>query len=350
MTAMRQGRAPAAGQPVELVGVPFDGMGRPGGQARAPAALRSAGMLNSFPGRVLASADLPVRPPVRSRGERSGFLNEPALLAMISALHSRVAAAIAAGRFPFVYGADCSVLLATVPAVREVAGVAGLVFADGHEDATPMERSRSGEAANMEVALLLGLTGARLPGGLGDHLPALNPAAIAMLGQRDEPYRAELGVATVADRVWLRTAGQVTSAPARAARQAAAQVAGHAARWWLHTDLDVLARSEFAACGAPGEPELPGGLTWPELTELLSAAVAAGGCCGWSVAVYNPDLDPGGGSLWPPAWSRPSIVLAARPSSTPGRRYGRTATKRPSGASRRQRPGRATQVVRCPSS
>jgi arginase len=158
-----------------------------------------------------------------------------------------------------------------------------------------MELSLSGEAANMEVALLLGLSGGdRLPAGLRDHMPCLDCAAIAMLGQRDEPYRAELGVATVADRVWLRTAGKVRVSPVRTAQRAVEHVKGHAARWWLHTDLDVLARSEFAACGAPGEPALAGGLTWSQLTEVVSEALRAGGCCGWSVAVYNPDLDPGG--------------------------------------------------------
>jgi arginase len=212
---------------------------------------------------------------------------------MISALRVRVARTIAAGRFPFVYGADCSVLLATVPAVREVTGVAGLVFADGHEDATPMELSRSGEAANMEIAILLGLSGRdRMPARLRDRMAFLDAGAIAMLGQRDEPYRAELGVATVADRVWLRTADQVSASPARIAQQAVERVEAHATRWWLHTDLDVLARSEFGACGASGEPALAGGLTWSQLTDIVSEALGTGGCCGWSVAVYNPDLDP----------------------------------------------------------
>jgi hypothetical protein len=38
---------------------------------------------------------------------------------------------------------------------------------DGHEDATPTERSPDGEAANMEIAVLLGMTGEGLPQPLG---------------------------------------------------------------------------------------------------------------------------------------------------------------------------------------
>jgi arginase len=65
-----------------------------------------------------------------------------------------------------------------------------------------------------------------------------------------------------------------------------------APRWWLHIDLDVLARSEFAACGAPGEVMLAGGLTWRQLTQVATSAMQGGGCSGWSLAIYNPDLDP----------------------------------------------------------
>ena len=35
------------------------------------------------------------------------------------------------------------------------------------------------------------------------------------------------------------------------------------------------------------------GLTWDQLAGLTATALAAGGCAGWSVCIYNPDLDPG---------------------------------------------------------
>src|SRR5439155_21233053 len=163
-------------------GVPFDGMGRAPGQAGAPQALRAAGLPTVLGPDVVMEPDLVLPGAVAQRAAGSGLLNERALLQMIGELYDRVHVSLSAGRFPFIYGADCSVLLAAVPALRDVAGRAGLVFVDGHEDATPMDVSTSGEAANMEIALLLGLTGDRAPQPLRQRLPALTADAIAMLG------------------------------------------------------------------------------------------------------------------------------------------------------------------------
>ena len=63
-------------------------------------------------------------------------------------------------------------------------------------------------------------------------------------------------------------------------------------RWWLHVDLDVLDPVELPAQGIPGVEDESDGLTWPQLTRLLTTAVATGGCVGWSMAIYDPDQDP----------------------------------------------------------
>jgi arginase len=275
---------------VELIGVPFDGYGRPGHQARAAAALRDAGLAAAFPSST-GGADLILPPPDPRRGPRTGLINEPALEAMTAQLHDRVRDALAAGHFPFVYGGDCSGLLGIVPALTGT----GLLFLDGHEDTMPLDVSEDGEAANTEIGLLLGLTGRLLTGPLADRLPALAEDHLTVLGCRDEDWRRRFNVGSLRDHgIWFRDLAEVAADPAGSGRAAVSHLSRVADGWWLHVDLDVLDPVEFPAQGLPDVPDDPGGLTWEQLTSLVAAAVAYGGCAGASMTIYDPDQDPSG--------------------------------------------------------
>ena len=59
--------------------------------------------------------------------------------------------------------------------------------------------------------------------------------------------------------------------------------------FWLHVDLDVLSTADFGAVDYPQ----PGGLHWDELDRLVAPALESRRCHGASIAIYNPDLDPG---------------------------------------------------------
>ena len=146
----------------------------------------------------------------------------------------------------------------------------------------------------MEIALLLGMTGQRAPESMRSRLPALRPETIAMLGQRDANYRHEIGVSSIADRVRLHGAEELRRDPERIAAAGGRPRCRPGSGWWLHVDLDVLDGKEFRACGAAGDPAMPEGLTWAELTAITKTALQTDGCRGWSIGVYNPDLDPEG--------------------------------------------------------
>ena len=278
---------------MELIGVPFDGYGRVGHQAGAAGALREAGLRTALAEyQVVDSEDLVLPAGEPTRGPDTSLINEPALLAMTEQVGSRVKDAVAAGRFPLVYGADCTTLLGTVPALRDQ-GPVGVLFVDGHEDTMPLDVSEDGEAANSEIGLLLGLTGRLMRGPLAERLPALGRDELAMLGQRDVNWRQPFNVGSLRDAgVWMRDWREVAADPEACGGAGVEYLRQGPRQWWLHVDLDVLDPEEFPAQGLPDTEDEPNGLTWDQLTSALTAAVAQGGCLGWSLAIYDPDQDP----------------------------------------------------------
>jgi arginase len=275
---------------LRIIGVPFNSAGRTNGVARAPDALRRAGLANRLEALVLVhdAGNVEVGALRPERSPASGLLAEDALVTMVQHTRDAVLAAYQASDFPLVIGGDCPVLLGALAAARIRFGGVGLLMVDGHEDNYPPLRSPTGEAADSELFLALGASGAELPAELREILPLVAPDQLALLGPRDAADIEREGVASLRGSVLLHSdVGLRAEGVPLVAQRAIEYVRAAALAWWLHTDLDVLATEELSAVDYPQ----PGGLTWDELTEVTSKVLGAPGCCGWTVTIYNPDLD-----------------------------------------------------------
>jgi arginase len=164
----------------------------------------------------------------------------------------------------------------------------GLWFVDGHADFFDGESSPTGEAADMDLAIL---TGHGPRGLLEQDGPLLDPGTVVLLGHRPAELHPDVAIenarldpaiqALTAPEVRERGAGQVGA-------DAAARLAEHEA--WLHIDLDVLDETVLPAVSYPQAF----GLDWDELIGLVRPLVSAPNLLGISVADFNPDRDPDG--------------------------------------------------------
>ena len=274
---------------IELIGAGFNSAGNKRGVARAPRALRSAALVEGLRGRhrVEDAGDVGFARPSPLRSPSSGLLAEESLVSMVSGVNRATAAAWTQGRFPLLLGGDCPVLIGALAAGRAAYGDIGLLFVDVHEDSWPPKTSPTGEAEDSELGLALGFTKATLPGELAAILPLVRPEATAMLGPRDADELSQFAVLSLRDSVWFRSGGELTGRVDGHSALALDHVVAAAKHFWLHVDLDVLSTEAMSAIDYPQA----GGLSWEDLSEITTRALAHPSCAGWSVVIYNPDLD-----------------------------------------------------------
>jgi arginase len=275
---------------ITLLGVPTNSSGTLDGVALGPSALREAGLAEALArvGPFVDRGDVVVGPPSTDRSP-AGIIDEANLAATIGRTRAAVRSALEDGGRPIVVGGDCPILIGAMGACSETAPEPGLVFVDGHEDAWPPAASTTGEAADMELGLLLGRHADSLGAALRAELPVLDPAWVVALGPRDHMEIATAGIVPIDDLVTVlddaavrRDPGGVGAAAARQAR------AGPTSRWWLHVDLDVLSTDALPAV----DYRQAGGLDWADLEAVVDTALELSGCLGATITIYNPDLDP----------------------------------------------------------
>jgi arginase len=268
-----------------LLGVPTNSAGTTDGVARAPAALREAGLLDALrqAGAVRDYGDVTLPDPSPERDAETQLIDPRGLATMVARVRDGVASILSSGHVPLVIGGDCPVLLGCLAAAR-TDGSPGVLFVDGHEDAYPPESSTTGEAADMELAFALGMVDVSWSPELAGIVPLVAPTDVRLLGARDAGLLEAEGVPSIGDRVPVVDGGRLAADPAGETEAACASLADP---WWFHLDLDVLSTEALPAVDYRQE----GGLSWEELDAVASTALGARPV-GWDVTIYNPDMDP----------------------------------------------------------
>ena len=172
---------------------------------------------------------------------------------VLEAAAAEVSAALDAGELPLLTASDCTICIATMPAVaRRVPGVRFL-WIDAHGDFNTPETTPSGFLGGMCLAAACGRWDAGWP-------DAIDPATVSFLGVRDlDPD----------ERVEVERAGIQTGVP-------------EGGPVFVHLDLDGLDPSVM-----PAQFPVPGGLAADEVREALARLVADDRLVGLEVTAFE---------------------------------------------------------------
>ena len=261
------------------------------GVERAPQVLLGAGLADGLAarrsGRVEAVGYSAQRDP------ETMVMNPQAIREYSPRLADAVGAVLDEGQFPVVLGGDCSILLGTMLALRR-RGRYGLLYIDGDADFYQPEVNPLGGAASASDLAFATGHGPDVLAGIEGRGPLVRAEDVVVFACRDAADRERRGCQPlppglrVADRDQVRRLGA-----AAATRDAVAYLTrdgGPGDGFWIHLDADVFDESIMQAVDDPR----PDGLAWDEVVSALTVAVRSGHAAGLQVAIYNPDIDPGG--------------------------------------------------------
>jgi arginase len=234
-------KPPGTGR-VSVIGVPNSAGSYAAGQEQAPAALRSAGLIDALIAAGLEVHDVGDLPEQAWKPDRAHpySQNVEQVEICLRDLTNRLGPLLSSGGTVLVLGGNCTIALAVVAALQRLGdALPGLLYIDRHFDLNTPDSTRDGALDWMGLA-----HGLSLPGCVDeladafDRRPLLHPDQVAWLGvepalatdwEREQAYRLGL---------YIGSSASVCSDPASAAASAlSALPPGPLA---VHVDVDVL--------------------------------------------------------------------------------------------------------------
>jgi arginase len=280
--------------PLVIIGAPSSAGSYAPGQEKAPAALRTAGLLDHIRRHGISVEDRGDVPGFRWHVDKAHLraMNVAAAASVARATAGHVATALARRAPALVLGGDCTVEIGTVAGALAGRERIGLVYIDGDADLNTPESTEDGALDWMGVAHMLGVDGT-VPAlaELGPRTPMLSPEQILLFGHHNvEPFERRI----IDDRRIAEVPiTEVAADPSAAARKV---LDGWAKRFELlliHLDVDVL---DYVDMPLAENTRRNVGLHFEQLMAALRVLLGAPNWAALTVCEVNPDHGAADGS------------------------------------------------------
>ncbi len=190
--------------------------------------------------------------------------------------------------FQIILGGDCSILIGNCLALKKI-GEFGLFFLDGHTDYMWPELSQTGGVAGMDLAIVTGNGNDKLTN-IDKLKPYIKEENTYCIGNRDfdELYLKPMLESDIhyIDLNKLREIGIKSVVNDFLKMIDEKNLDG----FFIHLDVDVLNDNIMPAVDSREK----GGLTYPEITEILELLINNKKAFGIEITILDPDLDPNG--------------------------------------------------------
>ena len=295
-----------------MIGFPSSAGSYAAGQDRAPAALRSSGIVDALARRGLDVRDHGDLPEQIWRPDRTNprAQNVDAVVAGLRLLARRVTPILESGDILLVLGGNCTVALAVMAGRRGLGvGPPGLLYVDRNYDLNTPDSTTDGALDWMGLAHGLALPGAvdALVDAFGDR-PLLEPFQVAWLGVQEEMSTSWEREQAVGLKISCKSSSEFVSDPLDAVRTLLHVLpTGPLA---IHLDVDVLDFTD-----APLAENTDGRNTGPTLeaaTRALSSASADHRFRALSIGELNPTRSVGEPDAIPRFCAAIAQILAGR--------------------------------------
>lgn len=217
----------------------------------------------------------------------NGMLNSRALHDYSYILHKSLIDYINVETFPVVLGGDCSLLIGIASSLKQK-GHYGLITLDAHADYYLPHQSLTGEAADMEIALITG-QGPDIVTNIKGLGPYMLEGDIIHIGQRDQQETIDCGSAQIEDTDINHFPYYMLENNFVRSQNTILDIIEHSKveGFWLHFDVDVIHDDENPAVYA----RLPGGLRFDACELLIQSFIESKRIIGMSISIYNPSYD-----------------------------------------------------------